>query len=55
MMIKGSAEMESVMEERERTRVVVDETTVYEIDLDCCECMEDVQERTDRAETAAGE
>ncbi len=26
------------MEERERTRVVVDDTTVYEIDLDCQEC-----------------
>lgn len=28
------------MKERERTKVIVDETTVYEIDLDCCECME---------------
>lgn len=26
------------MEGRERTRVVVDDTTVYEIDLDCQEC-----------------
>lgn len=32
------------MKEKERTKVVVDETTVYEIDLDCCECMEDVRE-----------
>lgn len=36
------------MEERERTKVVVDETTVYEIDLDCCECMGDVKEQPER-------
>ena len=26
------------MIEKERTKVVVDETTIYEIDLDCYEC-----------------
>lgn len=29
------------MEERERTKVVVDETTIYEIDLDCYECRDE--------------
>ncbi len=28
------------MRRNERTRTVVDETTVYEIDLDCLECRE---------------
>lgn len=28
------------MKESERTKVIVDETTIYEIDLDCYECRE---------------
>lgn len=34
------------MKERERTKVIVDDTTVYEIDLDCCECMVDAGEES---------
>lgn len=29
------------MDKKERTKVVVDETTIYEIDLDCMECKKD--------------
>ncbi len=29
------------MDKKERTKVVVDETTIYEIDLDCMECKRD--------------
>ena len=28
------------MKKAERTQVVIDETTIYEIDLDCVECRE---------------
>lgn len=41
------------MKERERTRLVVDDTTIYEVDLDCEECQnrEDLK-MVDRTETA---
>lgn len=29
------------MDKKERTKVVVDETTIYEIDLDCMDCKRD--------------
>ncbi len=31
------------MEKREQTKVIMDETTIYEIDLECLECKECVQ------------
>lgn len=34
------------MEERERTKVVVDETTIYEIDLDCYECLDEKKKKS---------
>ena len=30
---------ENDMKENEKTEIVVDETTVYEIDLECVQCM----------------
>lgn len=35
------------MKDAERTQVVIDETTIYEIDLDCYECEDGACGKTD--------
>lgn len=37
------------MTEKERTEIVIDETTIYEIDLECAECRKIKKNEPERA------
>ena len=36
------------MTEKERTEIVIDETTIYEIDLECAECRKEKKNESDK-------